>query len=116
LDRASVYGTDDLSPQALHSQEDTSDGQEARSARRSAQDEIRPDPLPSDPDLARIIAVWPELSHAVRAGIVAMAVIAQLLVDLPESERAEVIAELGAAERVGIARTLIARRGSGGGR
>ncbi len=43
-----------------------------------------------------------------------LAVIADLLADLPDNERREVIAELPPADRAGIARLLIGRNRQGG--
>jgi len=44
-----------------------------------------------------------------------LAVIADLLADLPEQQRREVIADLPAGDRAAIARLLIGKRPSGGG-
>jgi len=50
------------------------------------------------------------------AGADPLAVIADLLADLPEDERRGVIADMAPADRVVVAKMLVARLASGGGR
>ncbi len=73
MDRAPVYGTDSESPQVSNSQDVTPPAPARNSTCYSTQPPNQPQDAPDTPaDLAEIIASWPSLPEAVKAGIVAM--------------------------------------------
>ena len=73
LDRASVFGTEARVPQVAKSKEDTQPSPSPNSACYSAQPPNQPQDTPETPaDLAEVMASWPHLPEAVKAGIVAM--------------------------------------------
>ena len=72
LDRALVFGTSAANPQGAKDKAVTADPVSARNTGDNTQAQDRPSEAPSaDPRLADVIASWPTLPEAVRAGIAA---------------------------------------------